>query len=208
MQNILAALFERESEGFQAITELRQKPVTDQYAILQMGLVKREGNDIRICDSFESGTHTDEGAAVGGLLGILGGPIGVLLMGSYGAMVGGTAGALDSLDDAALLEMVASKLVDGEVALIALTDEKDESAIDACLSKFTVEIARYDAAAISREVDEAQDMKAEEARLAVKELRQARLKGYEGKIEETREKIKADFDKLKKEVKDTTSENA
>lgn len=212
MQNILAALFERESEGFQAITELRQKPVTDQYAILQMGLVKREGNDIRICDSFESGTHTDEGAAVGGLLGgllgILGGPIGVLLMGSYGAMVGGTAGALDSLDDAALLEMVASKLVDGEVALIALTDEKDESAIDACLSKFTVEIARYDAAAISREVDEAEDMKTEEARLAVKELRQARLKGYEGKIEETREKIKADFDKLKEEVKDTTSDNA
>ena len=71
MQNILAALFERESEGFQAITELRQKPVTDQYAILQMGLVKREGNDIRICDSFESGTHTDEGAAVGGLLVLL-----------------------------------------------------------------------------------------------------------------------------------------
>ena len=44
MQNILAALFEKESEGFQAITELRQNPIADKYAILQMGLVKREGD--------------------------------------------------------------------------------------------------------------------------------------------------------------------
>ena len=114
MQNILAALFEKESEGFQAITELRQNPVADKYAILQMGLVKREGDKTRILDSFESGKHEGEGAALGGLLGglvgILGGPIGVLMMGSYGALIGGTAGALDSWDDAALLEMVASDL--------------------------------------------------------------------------------------------------
>ena len=208
MQNILAALFEKESEGFQAITELRQRPVADKYAILQMGLVRREGDEIRICDSFDSGSHTDEGAAIGGLLGglvgVLGGPIGVLLMGSYGAMLGSTVGAVDTLDDAALLEMVASKLVDGEVALIALTDEEDESALDEFLSKFTVEIARFDAAAIAQEVDEAEDMKSEEARLAVKELRKARLKGYQGKIEDTREKIKADFDKLR----DSAAENS
>ena len=207
MQNVLAALFEKESEGFQAITELRQKPVeTDKYAILQMGLVKREGDEIRICDSYDSGSHTGEGAAVGGLLGglvgVLGGPIGMLLMGSYGAMLGGTVGAADSLDDAALLEMVASKLMDGEVALIALTDEQDESALDECFSKFTVEIARYDAAAIAQEVYEAEDLQKEEARLAIRELRKARLKGYQGKIEETREKIQADFDQLKESVKE------
>jgi hypothetical protein len=69
MQNILAALFEKESEGFQAITELRQNPVADKYAILQMGLVKREGDKIRILDSFDSGKHEGEGAALGGLLG-------------------------------------------------------------------------------------------------------------------------------------------
>lgn len=207
MQNILAALFEKESEGFQAITELRQNPVADKYAILQMGLVKREGDKIRILDSFDSGKHEGEGAALGGLLGglvgILGGPIGVLMMGSYGALIGGTAGALDSWDDAALLEMVASKMVDGEVALIALTDEEDESALDQCFSKFTVEIARYDAAAIAEEVDELEDRQAEDARLAVRELRQARLKGYQGKAEEAKEKIEADFQKLKDSAAET-----
>ena len=206
MQNILAALFEKESEGFQAITELRQNPVADKYAILQMGLVKREGDKIRILDSFDSGKHEGEGAALGGLLGGH-----VLMMGSYGALIGETAGALDSWDDAALLEMVASKMVDGEVALIALTDEEDESVLDQCFSKFTVEIARYDAAAIAEEVDELEDRQAEDARLAVRELRQARLKGYQGKAEEAKEKIEADFQKLKDsaaEAKEAIKESA
>lgn len=204
MQNVLAALFETESEGYQAITELSHKPVAEKYAILQMCLVKREGDKIRICDSFDSGKNTDEAAALGGLLGgligILGGPLGVLMMGSYGALVGGTAGALDTIDDAALLEMVASKMVDGEVALIALTDEEDESALDECFSKFNVEIARFNAADIAEEVDEAEDMEHEEARLAVKQLRQARLKGYMGKAEEAKEKLEADFKELKEKV--------
>ena len=47
------------------------------------------------------------------------------------------------------------------------------------------------------EVDELEDRQAEDARLAVRELRQARLKGYQGKAEEAKEKIEADFQKLK-----------
>ena len=41
MQNIITAIFKVESEGYQAITTLRQLPVTDNSAILQMALVKK-----------------------------------------------------------------------------------------------------------------------------------------------------------------------
>lgn len=66
-----------------------------------------------------------------------------------------------------------------------------------------MEIARYDAAAIAEEVDELEDRQAEDARLAVRELRQARLKGYQGKAEEAKEKIEADFQKLKDSAAET-----
>ena len=200
MQNILAAVFGIESEGYQAITELRRMPVTDKYAVLQMVLVKREGTTLIGCDGFDAGVRMDGGAAIGGmigsLMGILGGPLGVLLLGSYGALTGHLAGTIDAIDDAALLEMVASKLVDGEVALIALTEEKEEGVLDSFFSKFTVDVARFDAAAIAAEVDEAEELQIEEERQKLLALREAKKKEYEGKAEQRRKEIEADFDKF------------
>lgn len=201
MQNILAVVFKNESEGFQAITELRQQPVSDKYAILQMALVKRQENKIQLCDGFDSGVRTGGGAALGGLLGgllgILGGPLGVLLLGSYGALVGSTAGAADTLGEAALIEMVASKLADGEIALIALAEEEDETALDSYLSKFQAECARFDAAAIAEEVDEAADLQLEEDRQALLQLRRARKEDRKARIEDKRTELKADFKSLR-----------
>ena len=97
MQNIVAVLFRNESEGFQAITELRQAAATDTYTILQMALIRRQGRAVSVCDSFDSGIQTGNNVMIGGLtgalIGILGGPVGVLLMGSYGMLAGSLAGS-------------------------------------------------------------------------------------------------------------------
>ncbi len=39
MQNIIATVFDVESEGFQAITTLRHRALTENYAIMEMALV-------------------------------------------------------------------------------------------------------------------------------------------------------------------------
>lgn len=41
MENIVAAKFDVESEGFQAITELRNTPVTSEYAVSAALLAKK-----------------------------------------------------------------------------------------------------------------------------------------------------------------------
>ena len=114
MQNIITAIFKVESEGYQAITTLSQLPVTDASAILQMALVKREPNGISVCDTFDSGAHTTDDTLhcglIGGLVGILGGPIGVLLSGSAGALIGSAVDAKDARNSASLIETVADKL--------------------------------------------------------------------------------------------------
>ena len=200
MQNIVAAIFEKESEGYQALTELRQAPVTDKAAIMQMALVKRTDKGFVLCDGYDAGVLTDSGAVVGGLLGglvgILGGPLGVLLLGSYGALAGGMVGAADTLDVATLIEKVAGKMVEGEIALIALADEKDEAEIDARLGKFDVTIVRFDAAAVADEVEEAQKLQAEADRQALAELRKAKKGDRKARIEAKRAEIDANYEAL------------
>lgn len=198
MKNIIAVLFETESEGYQAITELRHFPVTEKEAILQMALVKREGNSIRMCDGFDTGIIADGGAAIGGLMGglvgILGGPLGVLLMGSYGALTGSVAGSAASMDNSLLIGMVASKMVDGEVALIILADENDEEELNGRLSKFKVEIARFDAARVAEEVDEAEELAVENERQALEDLHRKRLEDHQAKVEAERKKLDAEYE--------------
>ena len=202
MQNIVAVLFRNESEGFQAITELRQAAVADKYTILQMALIKRQGQSISVCDSFDSGIQTGNNVMIGGLtgalIGILGGPIGVLLMGSYGMLAGSLTGSAEAMDNAALIEMVSSKLLDGETALIALAEEAGEADLDARLGKFDVEIARFDAAVVAEEVEEAQKIQKEMDKMARKELREVKKAERKKNIEEKRAKISADFAAFKK----------
>ena len=201
MQNIIAAIFEVESEGFQAITTLSKESVTKTSAILQMALVKREGNSITTLDSFNSGVHTTDdtmvGGLVGSLVGVLGGPIGVLLMGSYGLMAGSMIDAGDAIVDASLMEAVANKMQDGTVALIVLAEEEDEAVIDGKLSGLKAEIFRYDAAVIADEVAEARRMQIEMERQALEELRKTKKAEYKAKVDEKRAKLAADFEALK-----------
>lgn len=200
MQNVVAVIFKNESEGFQAMSELRQKPVTEQTAIMQLMLVKRENNAFNVCESFDSGLTTSDdmlaGGIIGSLMGILGGPIGVLLLGSYGALIGSVFDAEDAIDESAMIEKVAEKMVEGEVALVMLANETDEAALNARLQKFDVEVVRFDAAVVAAEVEEAIRVEREMDRLARKELRDTKKAEFQGKVEARRAKIKADFEKL------------
>ena len=194
MQNVLAVLFQVESEGYQAITTLKQNSVAENYAILQMALVKRTGNNVSLCDSFTSDIHSKDdtvrGGMIGAMLGVLGGPIGMLLMGSTGAMIGSSIDTGDAVATASLLGQVADKLLDGEVALIMLAEEKTEDELDARLTKFKVEIVRYDAAVVAAEIEEANRAEKEMQRQARIQLRESRKAERKEKAAEKREKVK------------------
>lgn len=199
MQNIVAAIFKTESEGYQAITELRHYPITDKAAILQMALVKRTQEGFVLCDGYDAGVLSGGGAMMGGLLGgllgILGGPLGVLMMSSWGTLAGHLAGTADELDLATLIEKVASKMVEGEISLIVLAEEKEEGELDARLGKFDVMIARFDAAVIADEVEEAEKIEAENDRKALEDFHERMEADRQAKVEARRAEIDANFEK-------------
>ena len=205
MYNIVAAIFDVESEGYQAISTLSKTPIIEETSILQMALVKRENGALKVCDSFDSGIHTTDdmilGGLVGGLIGILGGPLGVLLMGSYGALAGSLVDTSDALDSATVMEKVAEKLQEGEIALVMLAEEINEEEIDNKLKGYKVTIARFDAAVVAEEVEQAMEAQKEMERLARKELRAAKKEERKDKREAKKAEISADFAAFKAKFK-------
>ena len=205
MQNVIVGLFEVESEGFQAITELKQNPGDEKSFISQAALLKKEAGQVKVLDSFDTGVTTSDDMALGGLMGmcvgILGGPIGMLLGGSLGSLTGMTVDAADAIDNASMIEQIAGKLEDGAVALIGLTDEEDEGVLDEKLSKYKTVIARFDAAVVAQEVDAAREMQAEMERQALEKLRKQKTDEFKSKVDAHRDKMKAHFEELKAKFK-------
>lgn len=204
MTNLLVTIFEIESEGYQAITELKRTPSIGNTFISEAALIKKEAGAYRVLDNYDSGVHTVDDTMVGGLvgmcIGILGGPIGMMLGASLGSLIGMSTDTIDTIDGVSMMEQIVGKLEDNTVALIALANEETEEALDAQLSKYKVIIARFDAAVVAQEVEKAREMQSEMERLAKIELRKQKNDEFKGKIEDRRSKMKAKFEELKENL--------
>ncbi len=205
MEKIISAVFKIESEGYQALTELRRAPVTDAYAVTQAALVKKVNGRIVALDAFDTGVETQNDTAAGGLIGmlvgVLGGPFGMLLGSSIGLLAGSAIDSGDISRNASLIELVTQQLMDGEVALIALEEEAVEGTARRMLSKFDVSVIEEDAAQVEEEVEEAIRAQKEMEKEARAKLREAKKADRKQKIEENRAKLQADFDALKAKFK-------
>ena len=193
-QNIVVGLFEVESEAYQALTELKQNPGDEKSYVSTAALVKKENGSLRTLDAFDTGANTTDDMAIGGVVGAL---FGVLLGGSYGMLLGSAFDTDDALANASLLEQIAGKMENGEVAIIGLAYEEDEAILDEKLSGFKTTIARFDAADVATEVEEAQQLEEEMARQARKELRDEKKAARKEKRAEKKEKMSADWEGFK-----------
>ena len=204
-QNIVVGIFEVESEAYQALTQLKQYPGDEKSYVSTAALVKKENGTLRTLDGFDTGSNTADDMAIGGLVGalfgVLGGPIGVLLGGSYGMLIGSAVDADDALSNASMLEQISGKLENDEVAIIALAYEEDEAILDQKLSGFKTTIVRFDAADVAAEVEEAQRMADEMARQARQELRDEKKAARKEKRAEKKAKMSADWESFKDKFK-------
>lgn len=204
MDNIIMAVFPVESEAYQAFSELKRDPAGASFLVSQAVLVKKEGNDLKTCESFDTGVEsaddTYRGSLIGTCIGILGGPIGMLLGMSIGGLTGAVMDSDDMAHNASLLENIAGKLTDGTVAILALTQEQESVAVDSKFTKFNAAVSRYDAAAVQEEIEAADKAQRELARETRAKLRAEKGEERKTRVEQLRLKIKQDFDALKDKV--------
>ena len=201
MENIIITTFAVESEGYQALTELKSHAVRAEYTISQAVLVKNEDGHFKRLDGFDTGAATRDdtrmGGILGALLGIAGGPVGMVIMGGYGALIGSAVDWGDAARSASLMEHVLGCVTDGDIALIALADEYQDGAYDSNFEKFDAESTRFSAAEVAVEIAEAERVQEEMAREAKKRLRETKKADRKQAIEDRREKLRAHFADVK-----------
>ena len=206
MENIILVSFAVESEAYQAFSELKANTYNNSYVISQAALAKNDGGRIEPLDWFNvRGVSNDDaimGGMLGALLGVVGGPFGMLLMGSYGALVGSTVDLLESDQGNSMMEHVLGCVTEGKTVLIAMVQEEEPSAFNANFAKYQAEVTRFDAAEIAVEVEEAQIMEEELAIQARKQARQEKKDALHQKITERHAEIQAEFKDLKADIKE------
>lgn len=203
--SILSVKFPVESTAYQAFSELKKAPVSDDYVLSQAVIVKREGGIIQIKDSADFGTETSDdtrtGGLIGSLIGVLGGPIGMLFYGSIGALVGSTIDSVDAADNASILERVAQNIGEGETSLLIMIYEDKEDIVATKFLMNNAYIDYYDAAEVEAEIEEAAEIQKQMKKEARKKLRQEKSDEQKAKIAKRREEFKAKVEARKEKYK-------
>ena len=195
------ATFPVESEAYQAFSELKSDPVCSKSLVMQAMLVKKQKTKMEVSDVFDASTEskidTRTGGLIGACLGILGGPVGLLIGTGVGALAGAGAETANSLRKRSILESVATDLGDDTIAILALAQETDNAAIDTKFNKYGAAITRYDAAEVDADVEQAANVQWDIVQAARVTLHKAASMERTVRIAAARDRIVSEFDTLK-----------
>ena len=201
-ENLVLVNYKVESEAYQALSELKRDTANANYTISQAAIVKRENGQLNTMDGFINGKDANDdtvtGSLIGGLVGILGGPIGILLGGSVGMLIGGAVDASGLVKDASLLEKAGDSIAEGETAIILLAQEEYETALTAKLNDFDVTITRFDAAEVAAEVEHAREVERQMAKETREKLREEKTEAFKETVAKKSEELKNWFTHLGK----------
>jgi uncharacterized membrane protein len=201
-ENLVLVNYKVESEAYQALSELKRDTANANYTISQAAIVKRENGQLNTMDGFINGKDANDdtvtGSLIGGLVGILGGPIGILLGGSVGMLIGGAVDASGIVKDASLLEKAGDSIAEGETAIILLAQEEYETALTAKLNDFDVTITRFDAAEVAAEVEHAREVERQMAKETREKLREEKTEAFKETVAKKSEELKNWFSHLGK----------
>jgi uncharacterized membrane protein len=196
MENVLAINFAQDPNAYEALTTLKELDGQGQVDLKGAAVVlRKEAGGIDIKD--EVGDTGYEGTATGGIIGlivgILGGPFGVLLGGATGLLIG----SLFDLDDAdeteSVLGEVSRSVRVGHDAVLAEVDEQSPEVVDSAMERLGGTVLR-------RSLDdvEAEIAAAEDAQRAAKQAARKRL--HEQRREQRKEKVQQKIAELKSKL--------
>ncbi len=202
MENILAVTFNNDGDIYHTLSDL--KNTRSSFQTLTAIIIEKKSGNYSIKDGFDLETGNDHsvgGSLIGALIGVIGGPVGLLLGGGFGLVIGSMFD-LDNLDKQEdTIRAVTMGVKQNGLILVMIAREDGPEDLDEFLSE-------HGAATISREQVENVQLKIETAKNAEKQLKKDARKeiieqnkeDIKQKVKEKNEKIKSKFDNLK--VKD------
>ena len=195
---------ENDTNAYQALTDLEQLDSQGQIKIAGAAVVTRD-RDGRVAVKSEVGDEpyagTASGGAIGLLLGIIGGPLGMLLGGTYGVLVGSLFDIDDVTTTESVLGEISKQVRPTRTVVLAQVDEQSPEVIDAAMARLGGQVMRRPASEVEQEIAAAQDAQRKAEREAGAELRKAR-------VEKSKEDAHAKVEELKAKLHRTEAATA
>jgi uncharacterized membrane protein len=193
MENVIAVNFADDASAYEALTKLKELEGQGQIGVAGAAVVERADDGSitakdEVVDPGYSGTAT--GGTFGLIIGILGGPFGVLLGGATGLLIGSLFDVEDADDTESVLEEISRAAHAGHTALLAQVSEQSPDVVDAAVKALGGTVVRRPMWDVEAEI-----AAAEEAQAAAKEAARKHLR--EQRRAQTKEKIQAKLAELK-----------
>ena len=191
--NVISVSFDADSNAYAALTALQELDAQSRVGVEAAAVIVR-GDDGTLSVKDGVGSYRSEGAASGGLLGlligILGGPLGVLLGGTYGLMVGSLFDLEQAEDTESVLSQISTSVRPGHTALLAQVTERSPEVVDTAMAGLGGTVLRRAVTDVEAEIAVAEQAQREAQREATREL-------LRGRGERTKEQIRTKVDELK-----------
>ena len=192
--NVIAVSFPEEANAYEALARLKELDSHGSVGVRGAAVVAREEDGrITIKDQFgeESFENTAGAGLLGLLVGILGGPLGVLVGGATGLLIGSLFDEDDDDDTRSVLADISKSIRVGPPGLLAEVSEPAPEAIDAVMAHLDGTVVRRSVADVEAEIAAAEHAQREAKKKARKELREARHKEHKDKVDAKVAELKA-----------------
>jgi uncharacterized membrane protein len=196
MENVVVVRFAEPSKAYQALSVLKECDAAGRIGLESAAVVERTATgELRVPESADNVglVGTASGSLIGMLLGVLGGPVGLLLGWGTGALMGGAfdLDRAETSDEA--LGVLGRAIPPESTAVMASVEEPTVELIDGEMARLGGEVTRRPVADVIDELEAAQeaaDAAAREARRVVREKRKAELKaGVDERVGGLKEKL-------------------
>jgi uncharacterized membrane protein len=192
--NVISVSFDSDSNAYAALTALKELESQKQLGVEAAAVVAR-GDDGAIAVKDRVDSPEFAGAASGGLLGLLigiiGGPLGVLIGGTYGLMLGSLVD-LDEVEETdSVLSQISASVRPGQTALLAQVTEQSPEVVDTAMARLGGTVLRRPVDDVEAEIAAAEKAQRQAKREAARELRQGRRERGEQQVHAKVEQLKA-----------------
>lgn len=192
--------FDSPNAAYDAVTKLKELDQQGQVSVYEGRVVERDATgQLIVKDSVLGGDHdrgipTVSGGLISMLIGVIAGPVGMLLGGSIGLMTGAVVEMdVDDRDDS-VLSAFARHVQPGATALLAHLNEQSEEVVDNAMAGMGGNVLRRPAVDVETELaaaQEARDVAEHEAREKLrKEHREQKKEEVDSKLDELRAKLR------------------
>jgi uncharacterized membrane protein len=192
--NVIAVSFPEEADAYEALARLKELDSHGSVGVRGAAVVTREEDGkITIKDHFGQASYEDTagGGLLGLLVGVLGGPLGVLVGGVTGLLVGSLFDEDDDDNTRSVLADISKSIRGGPPGLLAEVSEPAPEAVDAVMAHLNGAVVRRSAADVELEVAAAEDAQREAKKKARDELREARHKKHRDEVDAKVAELKA-----------------